>query len=168
MPNKMTVYHVKWHQHNNSHIVDLSISAKLNIVTDKLIGKKFIAPLMANIKNTPTAVYVNDKYIPNNYVSAIRNYCAETEARNFTKTKYDWSPKVILNIQWKLLDSYIRNKSYSTKKTIKQFIHNWLASGKKNYGQPLLWPYCKQPETHPCLTITSSLAPNRPLERKIY
>ena len=35
-------------------------------------------------------------------------------------------------------------KSYSAKKTIKWFIHNWFASGKNNYGQPLVSSYCKQ------------------------
>ena len=101
---------------------------------------------MTNIKNTPIAVYVNNKYIPNNYVSAIRNHCGEIESRNFMMTKYSLSPAVISNIEWQLLDNFIKKKSYSTKKTIKKFIHNCLASGKKNYGQPLLCPYCKEPD----------------------
>ena len=84
--------------------------------------------------------------ISNNYVSAIRNHCGEKEARNFMMIKYDWSSKVISNIEWKLLDNFIKRNSYSTKKTIKKFIHSWLASGKKNYGQPLLCPYCKKPD----------------------
>ena len=57
------------------------------------------------------------------------------------------SPNVISNIEWKLLDNFIKEKSYSTKKTIKKFIHNSLASGKKNYGQPLSCSYCKQPDS---------------------
>ena len=84
--------------------------------------------------------------ISNNYVSAIRNHCGETEARNFMMKKYAWSSAVISNIKCQLLDNFIKRKSYSTKKTIKKFIHNWLSSEKKNYGQPLLCPYCKEPD----------------------
>ena len=146
LPTKLNVHHVKGHQDKNSRTKELSISARLNIAADKLIGKNAKAPLMINIKNTPMAVYVNNKYIPNNYVSAIRNHCGETEARNFMMTKYAWSPAVISNIEWQLLNNFIKKKSYSTKKTMKKFIHNWLASGKKNYGQPLLCPYCKEPD----------------------
>ena len=105
MQNKMKVYLVKWHQYNNSRTADLLISARLNITVDKLIGKNVKKSLMTNIKNSPIAVYVNEKYIPKNYVLAIRNYCWETEANKFMMTKYDWSPKVISNIEWKLLDS---------------------------------------------------------------
>ena len=146
LPSKLKAHHVKAHQDNNSRTKELTLSARLNIAADKLIGQNAKAPLMTNIKNTPIAVYVNNKYIPNNYVSAIRKHCGETEARNFMMIKYAWSSAVISNIEWKLLDNFINRKSYSIRKTIKKFIHSWLASGKKNYGQPLLCPYCKEPD----------------------
>ena len=144
LPNKLNVHHVKGHQDKNSRTKELTLSA----AADKLIGKNAKAQLMTNIKNTPIAVYSNNKYIPNNYVSAIRHHCRETEARSFMMTKYAWSATVISNIEWQLLDNFIKKKSYSTKKTIKKFIHNWLVSGKKNYGQPLLCPYYKESDNH--------------------
>ena len=113
LPNKLKVHHVKGHQDKNSRTKELTLSARLNIAADKLIGQNAKAPLMTNIKNTPIAVYVNNKYIPNNYVSAIRNHCGETEARNFMMTKYAWSSAVISNIEWQLLDNFIKRKSYS-------------------------------------------------------
>ena len=86
---KIKVHHVKEHQDKHSRTEDLSICARLNIAVDKLIGKNSKAPLTINIKNTPIVVYVNETYIPNNYVLAIRNHCGEKEARNFMMTKYD-------------------------------------------------------------------------------
>ena len=68
MPNKMKVYNVKGHQYNNLLTVYLSMSTRLNITADKLIGKNVKAPLMTNIKNTQIVVCVNDKYILNNYI----------------------------------------------------------------------------------------------------
>ena len=37
-------------------------------------------PLDKNILNTPMEIYVNHKYISNNYISVIRPHCGETEA----------------------------------------------------------------------------------------
>ena len=119
LPNKIKVHHVKRHKDKNSRTAELSLSARLNIAADKLISENSKAPLMINTKNTPIEVYIYDKYIPNNYVSSIRNYCRVKEARKFMTTKYDWSSKVISNIEWKLLNIFIKNKSYSTKKLFK-------------------------------------------------
>ena len=143
----------------------MSICARLNIAVDKLIGKNPKAPLTINIKNTPIVVYVNDTYISNNYLLAIRNYFGEKEATNFM-IKYDWSPKVISNIEWKLLDSYIKNKSYSTKKMIKKSSIIGLPPGIRITDNHYYVLIVKSLPIHPYLMITSSLDPNQPLERK--
>ena len=91
----MKVHHEKGHQDKKSRNADFSLNAKLNIAADKLIGQNSTVPLTININNTSIAVYVKEKYIPNNCVSAIRNYCGEKEARNFMMIKYDRSPKVL-------------------------------------------------------------------------
>ena len=59
LPTKLKVHHIKGYQDKNSRTKDLSLSARLNISADKLIGENAKAPLMINIKNTPIAVYIN-------------------------------------------------------------------------------------------------------------
>ena len=36
------------------------------------------------------AIYVKGKYIPNNYVHAIRSACGKTDAKEFLMRKYRW------------------------------------------------------------------------------
>ena len=92
------------------------------------------------------AIYVKGKYIPNNYVHAIRSACGKTDAKEFLMRKYRWNKLTIIDIEWELHAQYIKKQLYSKKKTILTFIHRWLASGNKNFGQKLMCPNCKQQE----------------------
>ena len=50
---------------------------KLNIKADHLIGAKASIPKRFNIHNTPFIVYVDNKFIPNNFVKEIRKNCGK-------------------------------------------------------------------------------------------
>ena len=41
----------------------------------------------------------------------------------------------------------LKKQNYSRKKTLLKFVHRWLASRNKNYGQKLMCPNCRQQES---------------------
>ena len=93
-------------------------------------------------------IYVKGKYIPNNYVSAIRSASGETDAKVFIMSKHRWNNKfTISDIEWKLKVQYIKKQTYSKKKTLIKFVHRWLVSGNKNFGQKLMCPHCRWKES---------------------
>jgi len=51
-----------------------------------------------------------------------------------------------VDIEWEIHAKYIKKQTHSRKKTLLKFIHRWLASGNKNFGQKLMCPNCKQQE----------------------
>ena len=78
------------------------MAEKLNIKADKLIGKKASIPKRFNIKNTPFAVYVNNNFIPNNYVKEMRKHCGKKYATAYMVKEYSWSKKTFNSIEWNL------------------------------------------------------------------
>ena len=61
--------------------------------------------------------------------------------------KHRWSKSTITNIEWDLCANIIKKQTYSRKKTQTKFVHRWLASGNKNFGQKLMCPHCRQQES---------------------
>ena len=145
-PKEIIAFHVKSHQDLRKKQEHLTLPERLNIKVDKLIGNKARAPLNTHILQTALAIYVNGKYIPNNYINSIRAACGEKDAKAFLMRKYQWTTATIEDIEWELHAKYIKKQTYSRKKTLMKFIHRWLASGNKNFGQKLLCPSCKQQE----------------------
>ena len=94
--------------------------------------------------NTSLALYINGKYIPNNYITAVRSYCGEKQAKAFLMKKHRWSKSIIDDIEWDFCANFIKKQTYSRKKTLTKFVHRWLASGNKNFGQKLMCPHCRQ------------------------
>ena len=90
------------------------------------------------------AIFVKGNYIPNNYVHAIRSANRETDAKEFLMQKYRWNKSTITDIEWECHAQYIKRQTYSRKKTILNFIHRWLASGNKYFGQKLMCPNYRQ------------------------
>ena len=86
-PCNFSMKHVKGHQDKRVRKEKLTMAEKLNIKADKLIGAKASIPKRFNIKNTPFAVYVNNKFIPNNYVKEIRKHCGKTRATTYMINK---------------------------------------------------------------------------------
>ena len=138
--------HVKGHQDKRVRKEKLTIVERLNIKVDQLIGAKASIPKRFNIKNTPFVVYVNNKFIPNNFVKEIRKYCRKTDTTTYMINKYSWSKKILNGIKWNLQSEFIRKQSYSRRKTITKYCHRWLSAGKKNLCQPLVFPHCHKTE----------------------
>ena len=146
LPPNIIAFHVKGHQDTRKKWEHLTIPERLNIQADKLIGSKARAPLNQHILQTSLAIYVNGNYIPNNYVHSIWAACGEKDAKDFLMHKYQWNNSTIADIEWELHAKYIKKQTYSRKRTLLKFIHRWLTSGNKNFGQKLMCPNCKQQE----------------------
>ena len=61
----------------------------------------------------------------------------------FLKDKYHWTQQTLDNIEWELHASFIQKQTYSRKKTTIKYIHRWLLSGSKRFGQNLSCPHCE-------------------------
>ena len=82
--------------------------------------------------------------------------------------KYRWYVQTCKDIEWELQSKFIQQHTYFKKKTMKKFIHQWLLSGKKNYEEPLMCPYCKSldnPSIQHDHFITCSVSNERKIER---
>ena len=88
-------------------------------------------------------IYVKGNYIPNNHVHAIVSACGEMDAKAYLMRKHHWNKSAITDIEWESHAQYIKKQTYSRKETILKFIHRWLASGNKNFGQKLMCPNYK-------------------------
>ena len=97
-PKEIIAFHVKSHQDLRKKQEHLTLPERLNIKADKLIENKARAPLNKHILQTSLAIYVNGKYIPNNYVNSIRAACGEKDAKDFLMRKYHWNNSTIENI----------------------------------------------------------------------
>ena len=89
------------------------------------------------------AVYINKTYIPNNIRKEIRTHCGAQEAARYLKAKYRWTQQILDDIKWELHSSFIQKQTYSRKKTTIKYVHRWLPSGSKSFGQSLGCPYYK-------------------------
>ena len=115
-PCKFKTKHVRGHQYKRVHKEKLTIAEQLKIKADRLIGEKVSIPKKMNIQNSSFAVYVNNKFIPNNFAKEIRQHCGKKEATVYTINKYGWSSKTMNSIEWNLQAVFIQRKSYSKRK----------------------------------------------------
>ena len=115
--------HVRGHQDKRARKEKLTIVEKLNIKADRLIGEKPSIPKKMNIHNSLFEVYVNNKFIPNNFVKEIRQHCGKKEATVYMINKYGWSSKIINSIEWNLQAAFIRRQSYSKRKILTKYHH---------------------------------------------
>ena len=89
------------------------------------------------------AVYIQETYIPNYTRKEIRSHYGAQDAARFLKEKYRWTQQTLDNIEWELHAAIIQNQKYSRKKTTIKYIHRWLPSGSKRFGQNLRCPHCE-------------------------
>ena len=136
----MKIHHVFGHQ-DRSKDNFLALQAKLNIKVDKIISANTRKPLQTNIINTPMAIYLKKEYIPNKYHIEIRSQEGAKATRKFMMGKYKVYVQTCENIKWELQAKFIQQQTYSKKKTMKKYIHQWLTFRKKNYEQPLMCTY---------------------------
>ena len=87
------------------------------------------------------AIYLKKEYIPNKYHIEIRSQEGAKATRKFMMGKYKVYVQTCENIEWELQAKFIQQQTYSKKKTMKKYIHQWLTFRKKNYEQPLMCPY---------------------------
>ena len=68
----MTINHVKSHKEKWERKEQFNLRETLNSRVDSIISEKAKTPINTHILNTPIAIYVDNKYYPNNYSSAIK------------------------------------------------------------------------------------------------
>ena len=147
----MTINHAKSHAEKRKKKEHFTLPEVLNSKADNIITEKAKNPINTHILNTPIAVYINNKYNPNNYNSAIKMRSGKTEAKQFMMNKYRWSTKTINNIAWKYHATIINSQSHSTQRMMRKFVHRWLSFGSHNRGEALLCSFYKvlEDETMP-------------------
>ena len=101
IPRNMTINHAKSHAERRKKKEHFTLPKVLNSKADDIITEKSKKPINAHTLNAAIAVYINNKYHPNNYSSAIKMRSGKTEAKQFMINKYRWSTKTINNIAWK-------------------------------------------------------------------
>ena len=147
LPTNVIAFHVKGHQDKQKKWENLTIPARLNIQADELIGNNATVSINNHITNTSLALYINGKYIPNNYITTVRSSCGEKQVKSFLMKKHRWIKSIIDDIDWNFCANFIKKQTYSRKKTLTKFVHRWLTFGNKNFGQKLMCPHCRQQES---------------------
>ena len=89
------------------------------------------------------AVYIQKAYISDNIRREIRSHCGAQYAARLFKEKYRWTQQMLDNIEWELHAVFIQNQKYSRKKTTIKYIHRWLPSGSKSFGQNIGCSHCE-------------------------
>ena len=89
------------------------------------------------------AVYIQKAYISDNIRREIRPHCGAQYAARLFKEKYRWTQQILDNIEWELHAVFIQNQKYSRKKTTIKYIHRWLPSGSKSFGQNIGCSHCE-------------------------
>ena len=92
-------------------------------------------------------IYVKGKYISKSYVTIIRSGCGEIDTKTFIMSTHRWNKDTISDIEWELQTQYIKKQTYSRKKTVIKFVHQWIASRNKNFRQKLICPHYRQQES---------------------
>ena len=81
-------FYTRGHQDQRKQPQHLTIPKRLNIKADHFIWSNAKFPLEKHILNTPIVIYVQGRYIPNNYIYVIRSSYGEMEAKSFLLIKY--------------------------------------------------------------------------------
>ena len=88
--------HVKSHQYNNKRVEDLPLEIRLNKHVDDLVTEHLSKPIQTHILNAPISIYINNKYIPNKYVPAIRSHCSSSNAKSYLMKKGDGNQQQLM------------------------------------------------------------------------
>ena len=72
---------------------------KINdIKVDTLIPSKATSPISTHVLNTPIAVYINQIYYPNKYLSTIKSHCGECDARGLFTSQVSLDEKKLIQL----------------------------------------------------------------------
>ena len=110
----MTINHVKSQAEKRKKKEHFTLPEALNSKADDIITDKSKTPINTHIFNTPIAVYINNKYYPDNCNSAIKMRSGDTATKQFMMNKYRWITKTINNIALKSHGTIISSQSHST------------------------------------------------------
>ena len=72
IPRNMTINHVEIHAEQRKKKEHFTLPEMFNSKTDAIISEKSKKPINTLVLNTPIVVYINNKYHPNTYSSAIK------------------------------------------------------------------------------------------------
>ena len=75
--------HVKSHQYNNKRVEDLPLDIRLNKQVDDLVTEHLCKPIQTHTFNAPISNYINNKYIPNKNVPAIRSHSNSANVQSY-------------------------------------------------------------------------------------
>ena len=133
IPNNIKFNYIRGHQDKKKRKEQLTMAEKLNIMADKNHRQKCKQP----------QIDPHPKHQPNIIRKEIRSHYGTQDAARFIKGKYRWTQQALDNIKWELHAVFIQKQKYSRKKTTIKYIHRWLPSGLKRFGQNLGCPHCE-------------------------
>ena len=146
LPSNTQIIHLYSHQDAIKGKVNLTFPKKLNDLVDDIAGTYVRSPINNHTPFTPLAVYINMKYIPNNYQYHLRRRSFQKDANEYLKQKYNWSARTSEDIDWTSHSKIINKPSNHSYQVKVKFIHHLLSSGKTNYSIKHSCPYCKSKE----------------------
>ena len=123
IPNNFKINHIKSHQDDECSYNDLPLTAKLDVQADKISTQYARKPINTHLLTSPFAIYVTNRYIPQNIDSKIRESSHSNIAQEFFTTKIQLDSKI--NDSNKLGRSFeLYPQAFSLQKTIHTKIHS--------------------------------------------
>jgi hypothetical protein len=97
--------------------------------------------------NGRAKVWLNRQEISDKIIPSLKDACSTPKLHLYMKTKYNWDNAIIKNIDWTTHSRALQLLQLSHRKTITQFIHQWLPvngqPGRALHANSQYWPTCR-------------------------
>ena len=124
IPRNYKLHHIKSHQDDECSYDKLPLHAKLNVQVDKIATQNARKPINTHLPTSPFAIYIQNKYIPHNIDSNIKESSHSNIAKYFLMHKYNWTAQTMSKINWEEHSYCTRKLSHSKKRFTRRFIHH--------------------------------------------
>ena len=143
LPQEITIFHLYSHQDKIKGNANLMFPEKLNDLSDSVADKYARSQINNPIPFTPLAIYFDNAYLLNNYQYYLRRLCFQQDANEYVKSKYNWSVRTSIDIDWKSHIEIINKPSNHSYQVKVNFVHYLLSSGKNNCLIKHICPFYK-------------------------
>ena len=142
IPSNYKRHHIKSHQDDKCSYGKLPLPAKLNVQADKIATHHARKPINTHLLTSSFAIYVQNKYIPHNIDSKIRESSHSNIAKDSLMRKYNWTTQTMSHINWEDHSDCIRKLSHSQRRFTRRFIHHYLPTCNIQFLNRSRCPHC--------------------------
>lgn len=82
------------------------------------------------MKGYKISLYIGENHVTTNYAAKIRHANTTPRIRDYCQEKHQWTDKVLNTIDWDAHGKAMQSLSTTMKKTIPQYIHDWLPTSE--------------------------------------